>query len=328
MKLIEWLLPISGARIEDLKKSSLASIRLRAAVCAEEIQGKNFKTIIEDGRNDTGSDVVIVGKPDFANDSKRSIRWLKYIESASIRGARVIIDYTDHHLDTHTELDRFYGSSLTFADAVICSSKKLSEYLRPYYSGQIAIIEDPIEVPIVKSDWRTWGNKTALWVGHSSNLPYLIEFLCNDYSLVERLQLIIMTNAYPLPRQYVEKLNNSRLSKLEISVVPWNLEDMISAASISETFWIPAGIGTKRKSGASSNRLITALALGLPVAADELDSYMHLRAYFSSIRTMEFNDLMKNPMAYSQRVTEAQVYIENHYHKSVIGKQWRAFLEI
>ena len=319
---VEWLLPCASGSLKGLQQSNLASIRLRAAVCLRAAVGKQWHANISDGQQSSGASTVIVGKLDFITDAGRPERWLRHLASARKRGARIVIDYTDHHLETGTAADGFYAEALDFADLVICSSTRLARLICPFRAGPIAIIEDPIEVPITPPLACDREPRTALWVGHSTNLPYLLEFLCNDFALPEPMRLIAMTNAYPLPNDYARMLERPSLSQLEICVVPWSLPDMIAAASISDACWIPAGLNSKRKTGASSNRLLTALALGLPVAADELESYLPLRKYFASLHTPEFAALMREPEAHFVKVREAQVLIARDYTMAAIGRQW------
>lgn len=318
----EWLLPYTRTTPQDLKKSNLASIRLRAAVCIEALIRNNSKVDFSDAHHSSIASTLIIGKVDFISDPARPERWLNHINSARKRGARIVVDYTDHHLETETIADHFYRAALGSADLTICSSTHLAKIIYPFYKGEIKVIEDPIEVPIVPPVNRDQQKKTALWVGHSSNLRYLLDFLCNDFSLSEPMRLIAMTNAYPLSEKNTRVLSKNHLKNLEICVVPWSLPDMITVASLSDVCWIPAGINSKRKSGASSNRLITALALGLPVAADELESYLPFRKYFASLHNPEFFSMMQKPEQFFDQVIEAQVHIGQHYTQEAIGRQW------
>jgi hypothetical protein len=324
---VEWLLPHTPASLQDLKTSNLASIRLRAAVCIDALSENHCEAAFGDAQHDSSASTLIVGKLDFRSDTGRPQRWLSHIDSARKRGARIVVDYTDHHLETGTVADHFYRTALGSADLAICSSTRLAQLIHPFYKRQVKVIEDPIEVPIVPPITRHQQIKTALWIGHSTNLPYLIDFLCNDLVLSEPTRLIAMTNAYPLPDKYARMLTQPNLTQLEICFVPWSLSDMVTVASISDVCWLPAGLHSKRKSGASSNRLLTALALGLPVAADELESYLPLRKYFASLRTPEFSALMNKPDRYFEAVSEAQIYIAQHYTRDAIGRQWLIALD-
>lgn len=319
---IEWLIPLASTSPQDLKKSNLASIRLRAAVCIEALIKNHCGVAFGDAKNAPTASTLIVGKLDFTSDPARPQRWLQNIESARKRGARIVIDYTDHHLETGTPADLFYRTAFGIADLAICSSTRLAQLIHPYFKGPIQVIEDPIEVPIVPPAKRHQDVKTAMWVGHSTNLPYLLDFLCNDFSIPEPMRLIAMTNAYPLAEKDARTLTKPHLENLEICVVPWSLPDMVTVASLSDVCWIPAGLKSKRKSGASSNRLLTALALGLPVAADELESYLPFRKYFASLHTPEFFSMMHKPEQFFDQVTEAQIHIGQHYTQEAIGRQW------
>jgi hypothetical protein len=323
---IEWLIPLTSTSPQDLKKSNLASIRLRTAVCIEALINNHCEAAFGDAKYASTASTLIVGKLDFTSDPARPQRWLQHIELARKRGAKIVIDYTDHHLETGTAADLFYRTALGSADLAICSSTHLGKLIRPFFNGPTKMIEDPIEVPIVPPVTRNGGIKTALWVGHSTNLPYLLDFLCNDFSLTEPMRLIAMTNAYPLAEKDLRVISKPHLENLELCVVPWSLSDMVTVASISDVCWIPAGLHSKRKSGASSNRLLTALALGLPVAADELESYLPFRRYFASLRTHEFSIIMQEPQAYFETVSEAQVHIAQHYTQEAIGRQWLSTL--
>ena len=45
----------------------------------------------------------------------------------------------------------------------------------------------------------------------------------------------------------------------------------------------------------SANRLITALALGLPTAADNLESYKEFSEFYVDIRSEKFRAVMRDP---------------------------------
>ncbi len=322
MSHIEWLLPIASPTLERLEQSNLASIRLRSAVCVKALLDHSLSVTVSDGEQFSGAKIIVVGKPDLMANSPRHTRWLRYIEHARRLGARILVDYTDHHLGTESPADHFYSAVLHHADMAICSSMHLAELLRHCYTGQVCVIEDPIEVPITPPQIRSQKRKTALWFGHASNLPYLMEFLCESYAIPGRVRLLLMTNACPLPESMVRQLDRPRLQDLDICVLPWNLPDMLTAAGMSDVCWIPAGFNSARKAGASSNRLLTAFAMGLPVAADVLASYLPLRDSFADLRTLEFPELMAQPESYFERVLQAQAHIAAHCTMSVMGAQW------
>lgn len=327
MKKIEWLCPIPNCRIQDLEQSNLASIRLRTAVGAKAAKEHGYEIDFSDGQKPSNSGLVIVGKIDGVSDTKRPMRWLQHLREAKQEGVRILIDYTDHHLAVDSVASRFYAEALPLADAVVCSSKMLATHLNEFVSCQKIIIEDPIEVSIIAPKVRQNEQLTALWFGHASNLPYLIEYLRNEFRLESKLRLIIMTNAYPLNQEYVQRLTCAELDFLDINVVPWSQENLVEAASLSDFCLLPAGIDDPRKNGASSNRLLTAMALGLPVAADLLSSYKPYKSYFANIRSEEISDLIKDPSQYFNRLIEVQEYIQEKYTKKAISNEWIGLID-
>jgi len=326
MKKIEWLCPILNCRIQDLEQSNLASIRLRTAVSAKAAKEHGYKIDFSDGHKPTNSDLVIVGKIDGISDTQRPMRWMQHLRKAKQEGVRILVDYTDHHLAVDSAASRFYAEALPLADTVVCSSKMLATHLNEFVSCQKIIIEDPIEVSVRAPRVRQNEQLTALWFGHASNLPYLIEFLRNEFRLESKLRLIIMTNAYPLNQEYVQRLTCPELDFLDINVVPWSQENLVEAASLSDFCLLPAGIDDPRKNGASSNRLLTAMALGLPVAADLLYSYKPYKSYFAHLRSEEFIKLIEDPGHYFTRLEEAQANILGKFTKQAIAEEWIALI--
>lgn len=322
MKTIEWLCPIPNCSLEDLQRSNLASIRMRAAVGAETAKENGYRIAFSDGQIPSKANVIIVTKIDFVSDIERPTRWLQHLRTAREQGGRIVIDYTDHHLAVDSPAARFYKEALGLANTVVCSSQTLKDYLADYVSCERIIIEDPIEVSIKAPRDRESNSLTALWFGHASNLPYLIAYLQNDFKPGKQVRLVVMTNAYPLPQKLADQLNCPELEQVEINVVPWSLKDMEEVAAISDLCLLPAGLDDPRKNGASSNRLLTALALGLPVAADPLPSYQPFKPFFADLRSQEGRSLLKNPAKYLTRVKYAQAQIRSSFTKEAISADW------
>lgn len=327
MKKVQWLCPIPYCNIQDLEKSNLASIRLRTAVAANTAKANGYEIDFSDGQRPAAADVLIVAKIDYVSDARRPERWLAHLRAAKHAGVRIIIDYTDHHLAVESPASHFYKEAFKLADTVVCSSQMLADHLAKYTSCKRMVIEDPIEVSIRAPKNKEGELLTALWFGHASNLAYLIEYLRNEFRHPTAMRLILMTNVYPLNQEIIDHLDHPELVSLEINVIPWSLKDMEIAAEISDFCLLPTGIHDPRKNGASSNRLLTALALGLPVATDLLASYMPLRKYFADIRSEEIKGLLEKPNAYFSKVKDAQRIIEAQYTKEAIAKRWFALIE-
>ncbi len=324
--LIEWLVPLITDDISTLKTCNVASIRLRAAVGATAADESGYINQFPDGYAAQSPQVIIVGKIDNISDTSRAERWINRLTSLK-SNAKIIIDYTDHHLARNTKNARFYRAALDLCDHVVCSSRMLVQNLASHYNGPTSIIEDPIEVPILAPKLKKNTVPTALWFGHGSNLPYLIDFLCNGYNYSDPARLIAMTNLYPLPEDLTTILDRPNLDNLEINVVPWSIDDMIQAAHLADMCWIPAGVTDPLKSGASSNRLLTALALGLPTAADPLDSYLSFSNIYMNLRSNEIMNAIKNPEPLFEKVKIAQNVISKNYTDEKIRQKWASMIE-
>lgn len=326
MKTIEWLCSVPARNLQDLESSNLASVRLRTAVGIKAALGLGIKNVLSDGRDSGPAQLAVVGKIDCVTDPGRSARWLQRLRQLKARGARIVVDYTDHHLSAQTPTADFYREALALADTILASSLKLCEHVLAHTGRQAIMIDDPIEVAVQAPTARAHARKTMLWFGHASNLPYLFEFLLDRYrSTVER-RLIVMTNLHPLPEPYVQALNAPHLQNLEINVIPWSLQDMLTAASLSDVCIIPAGVADPRKSGASANRLLTALAMGLPTAADLLDSYAPLGAYFADLRTTDLDLLLDNAEVCFPAIRDAQQVIARDHTMAAARQRWGQLL--
>jgi SAM-dependent methyltransferase len=315
----------SDRTIESLQNSQLASTRLRTGVAAEAAKNLNYQINLYDGQSNKHVDMIVVGKVNNVNDEKRPERWLQRIIKAKTSGSKIILDYTDHHLEQNTATGDFYRKSINHADAIICSSEHLKISISKFFSGPVFVIEEPIDVSIIPPKEKNNDVKTILWFGHASNLPYLLDCLVNMFSHDIHARLIIMTNAYPFPEEYSKILNVDALKNIDINVVPWSNKDLIKASNIADFCILPTGYKDAKKAGASSNRLITALALGMPVLSDQLLSYQKFSGYFE---ILSLENLLKftNDATYNfQKIINFQEVVALDYSRSNFMHSWSIF---
>lgn len=321
-KKIEWLASVSPATVEALEQSNLASVRLRTAVSYKASQSNGFDCKVTDGHEPSKPKALIVGKIDAISDPGRAQRWLNHIARCKANGSRIIIDYTDHHLAHTSVASSFYSQALKLADLTICSSQKLKKHLSPVVIGNIDVIEDPVEVPFFDPKPSTKSEKTILWFGHASNLEPLIQCLRENFDQQDHARLIIITNAYPFPDAYSRALDVPQLENIEINVIPWSVDSLVQASRISDLCIIPADIENSRKNGASSNRLITALALGLPTLATPIDSYQPLSKYFTVLSKDSIKGALDSVAPESSLLKDAQCHIRANFSKAAISEKW------
>ena len=316
----------SDRTIESLQNSQLASIRLRTSVAAESAQILNYQVSLSDGQSNKYTDLIVVGKVNNKNDNKRTERWLQRIIKTKASGAKIIIDYTDHHIERNTAIGDFYKKSINYADAIVCSSEQLKNSIARYFKGPILVIEEPIDVSIIPPKEKNNAIKNILWFGHASNLPYLFDSLLNTFNSDIHARLIIMTNAYPFPEEYSNLLSTDVLENIEINIAPWSTNDLIQAANFSDFCILPTGYKDSKKAGASSNRLITALSLGLPVLSDHLISYQKFNNYYETLNSDNLLKFTSKSDYDFQKIKDFQEIVAPDYTRKNLLHHWSLFL--
>ena len=288
--------------IDALQQSNLASIRLRVCPSIRAMQAKQWRVTAGDQIFDAPQKVLVtkIGANDVC---KRAKEWLKQIESHKSRGAQIYLDYTDHHLGFESPMSDFYRQVMALVDKAVVPSVSMQNALVSFFKKKIDLVEDPIEfsIQVTKQISRPI---TLLWFGHASNIEYLIQFLRAGFEYGDSVRLIILSNKSGLNILSQAKIESR--AKIEFRAGLWSPELMLEAASKSDVCIIPANATDPRKSAASANRLITAFALGLPVAADHLDSYLEFSDFYADIRSVEFRKLIHDPSIFHTKVSLAQ----------------------
>jgi hypothetical protein len=317
MKNIHWLVPYQINHNQDISNKNVASIRLRAGLfnlpCFNDFTvsfNENIYDIDE-------IDYLFVGK--FAGNREDLVNtWVEIINLHRGNGKKIFFDYTDHHLDKDTLAGQFYRASLNSNDQIITSSEKLKNHLSPNFKN-ITIIEDPIEIQIEKV--KKSKESSFLFFGHHTNLKYLFNLINNWNSKIQS-NLIIQTSEEGMDEIRNQSQHISKPSNLNIQFQLWSIENMLKASTNVSGIIIPGDISDDRKNGVSHNRLITAFALGLPVAATRYQSYLEFDHQFVDIDNQtEFENFLQNPSLYSSRVEMAQKKVKN-YTQENIAKKW------
>ena len=317
MKNIHWLVPYKINHNQDISNKNIASIRLRAGLfnlpCFNDFTvsfNENIYDIDE-------IDYLFVGK--FAGNREDLVNtWVEIINLHRDNGKKIFFDYTDHHLDKETLAGQFYRASLNSNDQIITSSEKLKNHLSPNFKN-ITIIEDPIEIQIEKV--KKSKESSFLFFGHPTNLKYLFNLINNWNSKIQS-NLIIQTSEEGMDEIRNQSQHISKPSNLNIQFQLWSIENMLKASTNVSGIIIPGDISDDRKNGVSHNRLITAFALGLPVAATRYQSYLEFDHQFVDIDNQtEFENFLQNPSLYSSRVEMAQKKVKN-YTQENIAKKW------
>lgn len=323
MTKIHWLIPYDNLTEESIVNANLASIRMRLGVAILGSKQTNFN--ISYGQNIVDADFIIIGKIGATNNSLRENLWLNQIEEQKKIGKKVILDYTDDHLNFKSPMTSFYERSLPYINFAIASSTFLADKLKIKTNLSVEIIPDAIEVPISRPKINQNNSKNIFWYGHASNINYLINFISKLRNLKQKTTLFILTNEQGIVIFNQTKFNTDK--NLSIQLGLWSIQAMINTSKFCDLIIIPSDPSDPKKAGVSSNRLITALALGLPTAATLMDSYKEYNQYFMDIDSEKFIELIDNPNKFHNQVLEAQDKIIPQFTQEAISQKWINFFE-
>ena len=320
--LVHWLTAENISSQIEAQCSNLASVRLRLGSLLEYTSTKvGVPLSVSFGRNiNPKADTIIVGK--VGADAELQSKWISQLAEVSGKKS-IVIDYTDHHIREGSSMRRFYQKTLSMSRLVVCSSAQLERWVRESGFPNTVIIPDAIEVSIVPPKEWIHSPLTCLWFGHATNVPALVDTLSNNSFQKYVKRLLVVSD--PQGLQHFQA-NTSAKNPVECLGALWSLKTLKEAATAADLCIIPFRKHDTIKSGASSNRLLTAFALGLPTAATSIDSYLEFKGFFAELDTDEFNELATSPIKSLEKIREFQTQILPRYQKYEIGTLWSSTL--
>lgn len=266
-------------------------------------------------------DLILVGKPGASQIEERGKFWLDQLRAHRAKGAQSLLDYTDHHLGFPSLMTDFYRKALDVCDACVTPSTHMVHLLSATWNGPIFQINDPIEVHTLAPRLTLNEKKTVLWFGHASNIEYLTRFMIENQDWCTAVRFLVVTDLQGL--NLFNRLTEKIKDKPDFRHIPWSVENLINAAKLSDACVIPSDNQDPRKAGASTNRLITALALGLPTAAENLPSYRDFSFYYLDIHSKSVNELVENPGRFFDLVLSAQEKVVPNFQTATISAEWK-----
>jgi len=321
MKHLHCLINAPQSPISLLENSQLASIRMRVLPAIKAASALSWRVTY--GEEIQGSpNILLIGKIGADRIEIRHSLWMKNILHIK-RSGKIFIDYTDHHLGFTSTMSMFYREAIKEADGCIVSSNAMAGLLAQHWRGEISTVEDPIEIKPLSPKVNFKKPITLLWFGHASNIQFLIDFLSTGFAIGDHIRLIVLSNEAGI--NYFANSNIVSLVNIEFSLGLWSLESMSTAAKIADLCIIPGDTENPRKMGVSSNRLISALALGLPVAADNLMSYTDFSDYYCHLRSRQFREMLVNPLEFSVKTKRAQIDVIPRFLMGKIEQDWQSF---
>ena len=317
-KHVHWLLPGNFRDIESVKNHILASVRLRAYIST--LNSKMFTFSF--GENmPINTDVLVIGKIGIFNLEKRGLNWINQIKITNFSRGKVILDYTDNHLMMNSPLTNFYKATLPYITTAVTPSEKMGDFLSNFWKGQVTTIYDSIEVDIIP--WRDRIGQKLLWFGHSSNIQYLLDFINKNESIIDNYSLNIICN-----QDGIDYFNKHNKTNLNYKTLFWSKDILVKEANYCDVCIIPSNIESIYKQGAGHNRLITALALGMPTIATLLPSYKMFKNYFVDIESEERLKILDDPNIFKQKLIESQKKVVPLFQNTVLNKKWQKILSI
>lgn len=318
-KKVHWLISETFKNPIDLLSSNLASIRLRAGIF--------FHPCFESFNITFGDNLDLARDADFLFVSKIGANKIQYTDSwvkLIANHKKYFIDYTDDHLNSDSNLTFFYKSIFKFDSKIITSSNLLKEKLLTANYKNISLIEDPYEIE--KQAITTNNNLKFLWFGHESNKKYLYKFFDNLNSK-DNLEFFILCSYNQIEIMKIELSKIKNLKNYNFYIDEWSPWNMIEISKKVSGILIPGDIKDKRKNGVSNNRLITSIALGLPVAASYYDSYIEFKDYFCNIDSeTDLDFFIKDTGRYRDKLRSAQSLIDK-FSFDAIAKKWLNLLK-
>ena len=266
------------------------------------------------------ADCILVGKV----VAQYSEKWLSQLAIAKKKGTLVIVDYTDHHINGGTHLAAFYLRALKLSSKIIVPSDHLRDSLLLVdgITSPIFTIEDPLEVQISRPKRAPRLNEdyAALWFGHGSNFEPLLRFIAQwPQSAPNKLNIV----SSPEVQVALGEIPISCPTLLDIDFYEWNLHRVEEIARVSTMCIIPSTLDS-HKLFASSNRLVTSLALGLPTVATIIPSYEEFREFCVPIDSPDVNLIFKFPEELNQRIEKFQNSVSTRFHIDTIISNWKS----
>jgi hypothetical protein len=265
---------------------------------------------------------VVVGKPGSNDVEQLGPLWIESLAKAKAVRCQILVDYTDHHLGVSTDLSDFYRKLLPLVDAMIVPSYSLAIQLQAYFSGAVLVVPDALEVPITAPVRHNHIPPRALWFGHGTNLIHLAKALAPIGRQLRGapLELRVLSN-----RQAIEQFKRALTAipdGISLKAGDWSLPAMQAHAAACDFCLLPSDPSDPRKLGVSSNRLLTALAMGLPVAASPLASYKQFSEFFVDLEVGGLSELASAPARFHDMVVRAQQTVLPDYLAPSMQMRW------
>ena len=317
------LYPGANVAPSALFSSTLASARMRLGPLVHASQERFLPLTIGDTVPPSTTH-VIVGKIGGADIENRAPHWLHQIATALEDGTRVFVDYSDHHLETESVMTPFYEQlSLLSCDFVVPTTGLAQRLRTKFKSLVLHVIEDWLEYDMIAPKVGVADITRALWFGHPSNARFLIDLLYIWPATKRHVELKIVST--PQTLNIINGHSFSKIPNVEVSYAPWSLDVLPKLANVCHCAVIPSDLKSPKRF-ASNNRLVTALALGLPTVATPLPSYKEFGRYFSALSAETLAQVLEDPDSHCDSVSAFQSHYAKRFTLDSLSSQWQRII--
>ena len=137
-------------------------------------------------------------------------------------------------------------------------------------------------------------------------------------------QLLVVISA-PETIKILEKYPYKIRPSVNIKFAHWSQKAVLEASKQVDYCVLPSDLQSPKRF-ASNNRLIAALALGLPTIATAIASYSEFSDFFAEERTEAARQVIKNPATLLESVaTFQETHLEKFELKNIM-QMWRSLL--
>jgi glycosyltransferase involved in cell wall biosynthesis len=304
---------------------SVASVRYRCLLPAAELCRRGFPAQIYRPEADGYYAAVVFSK--LYDRSHQELA--KRLRGA---GTKVVLDLCDNHfynpydLPAYAQARRDLLSMLRLADRVVCSTPALADVVREEAGLELRpeVVGDPVEPAPLAPDGVPDGVPRLLWFGShgAPNAPCGMSDLKRIAPALARARAIRDFELVVSSNDRARYERDIRPLPLRTSYVDWTRDGFPALLASAWAVVIPVTPNpfTVCK---SNNRLVAALAAGVPALADSIPSYEEFSPYCRLGSWDEgLRELLSDPQGARARARAARGFLAERWSEASIGTQW------
>ena len=234
------------------------------------------------------------------------------------------------------------------ASAVVVASPEQARNVMPFNSNIHIILDDHSELEAARnlrnpSAMALNPHKYVFWEGFGFTIKHFkfVSKLLDEFIIEKNLNLILLTHPkFPRWGAYLGSVDASKLiskwfplSKGQIEIIPWSIENVIRSASISQFAIIPVDTNDKFANLKPENKLLSMWHLGLPTLFSDTQAYKRVAqlagaSEFCVEREQWIKALSKIESAdFSYDLKKPIEYIEKTHTKEILAKKWQTVID-